>query len=101
MKQGRAYFSKKRKAPVDSATGPNLDPLGYYALLGLKGQEKTATPKDIAAAFRREAQKSHPDLVGDEEQDKAKEAMQNLVEAYTVLRDAVLRREYDLGLLSK
>lgn len=77
------------------------DPLGYYEVLGFKGQEEKATSKDISKAFRQEAQKHHPDMVPPELQDVAKAKMQRLVEAYSVLRDAKLRKEYDDGALTR
>jgi hypothetical protein len=77
------------------------DPLGYYAALGLKGQEDKANAKDIAKAFRAQAQKTHPDTAASEHQDLAKAAMQKLVEAYSVLRDVSLRKEYDDGVYTR
>ena len=97
MRQGKAYFARKRK----SAPGTiERDPLGYYALLGLAGKETTATPREVAQAFRKEAHKHHPDIAPEGQQEAANLKMQNIVEAYTVLRDATLRREYDNGLLT-
>ena len=72
------------------------DPLGYYELLGLKGRERLATPKDIQTAFRAAAQKHHPDI-NSEEESVAKEAMQQVLKAYGVLKDANKRKLYDSG----
>eukprot|EP00164_Ancoracysta_twista_P012818 GFYU01020225.1.p1 GENE.GFYU01020225.1~~GFYU01020225.1.p1 ORF type:complete len:211 (-),score=32.76 GFYU01020225.1:18-650(-) len=72
------------------------DPLGYYELLGLKGKERVSTPKDVQTAFRAAAQKHHPDLNAGEEV-VAKEAMQEILKAYGVLKDANKRKLYDSG----
>ena len=72
------------------------DRLGYYECLGLKGKERGSTAKDIQIAFRAAVQKHHPDTnIGNEE--SAKVAMQQVLKAYGVLRDARKRKEYDAG----
>jgi molecular chaperone DnaJ len=58
----------------------------YYETLGI---EKKATPDDIKKAFRKLAQKHHPDKGGDESKFK------EITEAYSVLSDEKKRREYD------
>lgn len=74
----------------------NVDPLGYYRLLGLAGKELTATAKDIARAFREAAQQHHPD-VAHLNDDGAKNKMQKIIHAYKTLRDPKTRKMYDLG----
>ncbi|HEY4526961.1 MAG TPA: molecular chaperone DnaJ [Candidatus Paceibacterota bacterium] len=59
----------------------------YYQILGL---QKSASEADIKTAFRKLAQKYHPDKKGGDEQ-KFKE----LSEAYSVLSDKKKRAEYD------
>jgi len=59
----------------------------YYSLLGI---EKTATKDEIKKAFRKLAQKYHPDKKGGDEA-KFKE----INEAYTVLSNDKKRQEYD------
>src|SRR5688572_27414145 len=59
----------------------------YYEILGVP---KTATEEDIKKAFRKLAQKYHPDKKGGDES-KFKEAS----EAYAVLSDKKKRAEYD------
>src|SRR5438105_9186219 len=59
----------------------------YYDILGVA---KTATEDDIKKAFRKLAQKYHPDKKGGDEA-KFKEAS----EAYAVLSDTKRRAEYD------
>src|SRR3989338_9406455 len=59
----------------------------YYQVLGV---QKTASEADIKSAFRKLAQKYHPDKKGGDEA-KFKE----LSEAYSVLSDKKRRSEYD------
>lgn len=58
----------------------------YYETLGV---DKKATQDDIKKAFRKLAQKHHPDKGGDEAKFK------EITEAYSVLADEKKRREYD------
>jgi molecular chaperone DnaJ len=58
----------------------------YYDTLGI---DKKATQDDIKKAFRKLAQKHHPDKGGDEA------TFKEITEAYSVLADEKKRREYD------
>jgi molecular chaperone DnaJ len=58
----------------------------YYEVLGV---DKKATTEDIKKAFRKLAQKHHPDKGGSEEKFK------EITEAYSILSDDKKRREYD------
>ncbi len=58
----------------------------YYEVLGV---DKKATQDDIKKAFRKLAQKHHPDKGGDEAKFK------EITEAYSTLSDDKRRREYD------
>ncbi len=58
----------------------------YYDILGV---DKKATQDDIKKAFRKLAQKHHPDKGGDEA------FFKEITEAYSTLADAKRRREYD------
>ncbi|HWH06947.1 MAG TPA: molecular chaperone DnaJ [Candidatus Paceibacterota bacterium] len=58
----------------------------YYEILGV---DKKATNDDIKKAFRKLAQKHHPDKGGDEA------TFKEITEAYSVLGDEKKRREYD------
>lgn len=58
----------------------------YYDILGV---DKKATQDDVKKAFRKLAQKHHPDKGGDESKFK------EITEAYSVLSDEKKRREYD------
>lgn len=67
-----------------------MDFKDYYATLGVP---KTASAKDIKAAFRRLARKHHPDV---NPGDKGAEArFKDVNEAYEVLGDAEKRKKYD------
>jgi DnaJ-class molecular chaperone len=62
----------------------------YYATLGVA---KTATEKEIKAAFRKLARKHHPDVnPGDK---SAESRFKEINEAYEVLGDSDKRRKYD------
>lgn len=58
----------------------------YYDILGI---DKKASSDDVKKAFRKLAQKHHPDKGGDEAKFK------EITEAYSVLSDDRKRREYD------
>ena len=58
----------------------------YYAVLGV---DKDASQVDIDRSYKRMASKHHPDRGGSEER------MKQLNEAYSVLKDASVRRAYD------
>ena len=60
----------------------------YYAVLGV---DKDASRVEIDRSFKRLAAKHHPDRGGSEER------MKLLNEAYGVLKDSSLRRDYDAG----
>jgi curved DNA-binding protein len=62
----------------------------YYDVLGVS---RTATPKDIGAAFRKLARKHHPDLNAGDKQAEAR--FKELSEAHEVLSDPKKRQLYD------
>lgn len=61
----------------------------FYEVLGV---DKDATDEEVKAAYRRKAQKAHPDKGGDEEQFKV------LQEAYEMLKDSASRESYNAKL---
>lgn len=67
---------------------PNRD---YYTILGIEVQ---ATGEEIRQAYRRCVREVHPDL-NPQRADWATEQLQRVNEAYDVLREPALRREYD------
>ena len=64
----------------------------FYKILGVS---KTATKQEIQAAYRGLAMRHHPDMVPDAEKAAAQEKFQNIQEAYSTLRDAKKRSQYD------
>jgi len=64
--------------------------IDYYEILGIS---KTATEKEIKAAYRKLARKYHPDLNPNDEQ--AHKKFQQLNEANEVLSDPDKRKKYD------
>ena len=67
-----------------------VDYKDYYKILGLP---KTATDKEIKAAYRTLARKHHPDVnAGDK---KSEDAFKDIGEAYDVLSDPDKRAKYD------
>jgi hypothetical protein len=63
----------------------------YYVTLGI---DTSATDEDIRLAYRRAVREVHPDLNPDR-QDWATRELQRVNEAYGVLSDHTLRRDYD------
>lgn len=60
----------------------------YYEILGVP---RSATEKDLKAAYRKQARKFHPDVnPGDK---SAEEKFKEVTEAYDVLSDAKKREE--------
>lgn len=87
-------YSTKQKTEGASPSHP--DDLGYYRIFNLQGQEATATSEGINQRFKQLALMHHPDRASSAE-DKLKNArrFREISQAYTVLKDSTLRREYD------
>ncbi len=64
--------------------------MDYYKILGI---EKTATPAEVKAAYRKLARKLHPDLNPNDA--SAKKKFQEINEANEVLSDPEKRKKYD------
>jgi curved DNA-binding protein len=64
----------------------------YYKLLGVK---RTATAAELKKAYRKMAQKHHPDLAEEANKDRAKAEFQKIQQAYDVLKDPEKRQLYD------
>ena len=62
----------------------------YYDLLGVN---RTASEKDIKAAYRRMARKLHPDVNPND--DRAQDQFKKVNEAYEVVGDPTRRKDYD------
>lgn len=76
-----------------------LDLLDYYTLLQVAD---AASADEIRAAFHRFALRYHPDRhaeSGEEQVARAAQIYRRGTEAYRVLCDPKMRREYDAGLL--
>ena len=67
---------------------------GYYAVLGV---QPNASKQEIQAAYRGLVMKHHPDRVPEAQKKEASRMFQRVQQAYTVLRDASKRRNYDAG----
>jgi hypothetical protein len=91
-KQARWGEDWARGTP-STAKGPQ-DPLGYYKLLGLTDKVGVATEEEIKAAFRREAQRLHPDKQAAGHAAASADAFRQLQAAYVVLRDPRQRKLY-------
>src|SRR5262245_56811251 len=61
----------------------------YYAVMGV---ERTATPEEIKAAYRKLARKYHPDV---SKEPDAEEKFKEVAEAYETLKDPKKRAAYD------
>jgi DnaJ-class molecular chaperone len=64
----------------------------YYKILGLK---RDATAAELKKAYRKMAQKHHPDLAEEGNKEKAKAEFQKIQQAYDVLKDPEKRQLYD------
>ena len=64
----------------------------YYELLGIT---RSASDKEIKAAYRKMARKWHPDLHPSAEKKEAEEKFKRVNEAYEVLKDPEKRSRYD------
>jgi len=66
--------------------------VNLYAALGISSE---ASPAEIKAAFRRRIKELHPDLQAGRPGSQREITVHELIEAYEVLSDPVLREQYD------
>ena len=64
----------------------------YYKILGVK---RDASAAELKKAYRKMAQKHHPDLAEEGQKEKAKAEFQKIQQAYDVLKDPEKRQMYD------
>ncbi len=64
--------------------------MNYYEILGIEGDTSEVTPEQIKQAYRRMAQKVHPD-----KPEGSEEAFQKVQKAYEVLMDPQKKLQYD------
>ena len=89
-------FNKSNRDRVGAAPSVALpdisfDPLGFYAILGVK---PNATVQEIKEAYKCIVKKDHPDL-NPHLKNKSESKMKQLNEAYKILKNVTSRREYD------
>lgn len=83
-----SYRDGSTSSSSSSQRAARNDPQGYYAALGLCGNESI---NEIRSAYRKEVLKEHPDVGG------STERMSKVNTAYRVLRDPARRAAYDRG----
>ncbi|KAI9471984.1 MAG: hypothetical protein EXX96DRAFT_642277 [Benjaminiella poitrasii] len=89
----RTWREEREYSNSYSSTSAGGDPKGYYRVLGVS---PSASQQDIQSAFRGLAMKYHPDrFTGEKEKQEAKVKFQAISSAYSVLRDASKRKNYD------
>ena len=66
----------------------------YYKILGV---DKNTSDEDLKKAFRKLAQKWHPDKHQGDSKDEAEKKFKEISEAYAILSDPEKRRQYDMG----
>lgn len=98
QRQGSSSSSSRYSSDEPHRPGPAGDPRRYYSTLGVA---PTASQREISAAFRGAALRSHPDRLpagaSEAERAAASRGFREIVEAYGVLRDPGKRAAYDRG----
>ena len=87
------WQKKESKADICWITDSSLPPEGYRIKIHPQQMVISASDKEIKSAFRKLAQKYHPDAGGDEAKFK------EISEAYETLSDEKKRKEYDQMLM--
>jgi len=86
----RAYAATEESVSTRFGATKNL-----YDLLGVS---KTATPREIKAAYRMAARRLHPDVVPEEQRLEATKSFLEVQETYSILANPQTRAAYDLSL---
>jgi DnaJ-class molecular chaperone len=89
---GSGSGNKEIRSPAYPAAGVRRT---LYDVLGLS---KTASAKEIKAAYRQAARKLHPDVVPAEQREDSTKMFLQMQNAYNVLSDDESRAAYDLRL---
>lgn len=89
----RAYAATEENVRTRYVSGVVTKNL--YDLLGVS---KTASPREIKAAYRLAARRLHPDVVPEEQKLEATKAFLEIQETYSILADQQMRAAYDLSL---
>jgi len=86
----RAYAATEESVKARFGSTKNL-----YDLLGVS---KSATPREIKAAYRMAARRLHPDVVPEEQRLEATKSFLEVQETYSILTNPQTRAAYDLSL---
>lgn len=89
----RAYTATEESPRARFSSGVVTKNL--YDLLGVS---KTATPREIKAAYRMAARRLHPDVVPEDQRLEATKAFLEVQETYSILSNQQTRAAYDLSL---
>lgn len=89
----RAYAATEESARARFSSGAVTKNL--YDLLGVS---RSATPREIKAAYRMAARRLHPDVVPEEQRLEATKAFLEVQETYSILSNHQTRAAYDLSL---
>lgn len=81
-----------RNQHKDTKVSAGLVAADLYMLLGVT---ETATPEQIKRGYRAAMMRIHPDRAKPDDREKAERQARELNEAYRVLTDPALRRQYD------
>src|ERR1700740_1031007 len=90
---GNGRYCRRPSAPALASLFPRraiqMKYKDYYEILGVK---REASADDIKKAYRKLAQKYHPDVTKDP---KGEEKFKEIAEAYQALKDPEKRKAYD------
>lgn len=89
-------FGVEQKLKIAQEGAKKAKKKDYYKILGVS---KTATDKEIKAAYRTLAMQWHPDKNSGSEEERvhAERKFKDVSEAYTILSDKKKRQQFDMG----